>query len=150
MEKIICTRCSCDKVVKNGLIKYTQRYKCKSCGFNFVIEKKGRGKPESQKRMALHLYLEGMGFRGIGRILKVSNVTVLNWIRSFGEKVKELRKDVKPETVEVMELDEMWHFIQKKRNNVGCGLLMIEPEDSQLPSNVVVGKISQDNDYGKK
>lgn len=123
MEKIICTKCSCDKIVKNGLMKSNQRYKCKSCGLNFTIEKKGRGKPESQKRMALHLYLEGMGFRGIGRVLKVSNVAVLKWIRSFGEKVKELRKEVKPETVEVMELDEMWHYVKKKETMLGLDCL---------------------------
>ena len=104
MEKIVCSKCSCEKIVKNGTIKGRQRYKCKNCEFNFTIEKKGRGKPESEKRKALHLYLEGMGFRGIGRVLNVSNVSVLKWIRSFGEKVKELRKDVKPETVDAVPL----------------------------------------------
>jgi transposase-like protein len=114
MEKILCTKCSCEKVVKNGLMQGNQRYKCKDCGFNFTILKKGRGKSDSQKRMALHMYLEGMGFRAISRVLKVSNVAVLNWVRGFGEKVKELHQDVKPESVEVMELDEMWHYVQKK------------------------------------
>ena len=38
--------------------------------------------------MALKLYLEGMGLRSIGRILTVSTVTVLNWIRMLGRSVK--------------------------------------------------------------
>jgi hypothetical protein len=29
----------------------------------------------------------------VGIILKVSNVLVLNWIKNFGEKVEELRKN---------------------------------------------------------
>ena len=150
MEKIICTKCSCAKVVKNGLMRGNQRYKCKDCKFNFTMEHKGRGKPESEKRMALHMYLEGMGFRAIGRVLKVSNVAVLNWIKSYGKKIKELRKDVKPESIEVMELDEMWHFVQKKRNNVGYGLLMIENKESLLPSSVVVVKTQQERSFGSK
>jgi len=40
MEKILCTKCSCEKVVKNGLMQGNQRYKCKDCGFNFTILKK--------------------------------------------------------------------------------------------------------------
>jgi transposase-like protein len=40
------------------------------------------------KKLALHMYLEGLGFRAIGRLLGVSNVSVLNWIRSFGKEVK--------------------------------------------------------------
>lgn len=42
----------------------------------------------TEKRFeALKLYLEGLGFKSIGRILGVSNVTVLKWIRSMGEKL---------------------------------------------------------------
>ena len=39
--------------------------------------------------LALQLYLEGNGFWGSGRILGVSNVMVLNWVRNFGKSVKE-------------------------------------------------------------
>ena len=59
-----------------------QRYKCKSCGFSFT--KGYRGKPAELKQQALKLYLEGMGFRAIGSVLAVSNVTVLNWVRAYG------------------------------------------------------------------
>ena len=150
MKQIICPKCSGENSVKNGRVREIQRYKCKTCGCNFTVEHKGRGKPEELKRQALHLYLEGVGFRGIGRILGINNVTVLKWIRSFGEKIKNLRKDAKPESVEVMELDEMWHFIQKKRTHFGSGLLMIGSEDDQLPSNVVVVKTQPVKGFGTK
>lgn len=150
MEKIICPECTSKLNVKNGRVREVQRYKCKSCGCNFTIEHKGRGKPEEQKRLALHMYLEGMGIRGIGRILKVSNVTVLTWVRSFCEKIKDLRKDIKPQCVEVMELDEMWHFIQKKRTNFGSGSLMIGSDNNQLPSSVVVVKTQQEKGSGNE
>jgi transposase-like protein len=150
MNKIICFKCSSESNVKNGCARGAQRYKCKACGYNFTVDHKGRGKPESQKRQALHMYLEGLGFRGIARILGVSNVAVLNWIRSFGEKIKELRKEVKPQEVEVMELDEMWHFVQKKRNNNGFGLLMIGSENDQLPSSVAVVRIKPEKAFGSE
>lgn len=59
-----------------------QRYRCKSCGFNFTTG--FRGKPIELRQRALQLYLDGLGFRAIGRILEVSNVTVLNWVRAYG------------------------------------------------------------------
>jgi uncharacterized protein YjcR len=65
------------------------------------------------KKQALHLYLEGLGFRSIGRILGVSNVSVLNWIRDFGEEVKELH--VQSQEIEVVEVDEMRTYTCQKK-----------------------------------
>ena len=73
-----CVKCGSDKLCKNGINTGVQRYKCKNCGYNFT---KGRtSKPTSLKRLALQLYLEGLGFRSIGRVLKVSHVSVYKWI----------------------------------------------------------------------
>jgi len=63
------------------------------------------------KRQALQLYLEGLGFRSIARILKVSHVSVYYWIKSFGSKLDNLRSDAE---IEVLELDEMHSYIGKK------------------------------------
>jgi transposase-like protein len=73
-----CPKCLCDKSVKSGTIKGRQRYKCKGCGCNYTVEIKSTVKPKSIKKQALHLYLEDLGFRSIGRFLGVSNVSVLN------------------------------------------------------------------------
>ena len=90
-----CPKCSCSISVKSGKIKDRQRYKCKGCGCNYTVEIKSTAKPNSLKKQALHLYLEGLGFRSIGRILGVSNVSVLNWIRDLGKKVQELNSESK-------------------------------------------------------
>ena len=80
--------------------------------------------------MALKLYLEGMGFRSIARLLKVSNVTVLYWIRTLGNSVKTYVNTHFPDDirhVEFVEMDEMWHFPRKKNNeSFGFGLLSID------------------------
>ena len=33
-----CKQCGSSSYVKNGFIKSSQRYKCKECGINFIIE----------------------------------------------------------------------------------------------------------------
>ena len=63
--------------------------------------------------------IEGLGFRAIGRVLKVSNVSVLNWIRAAGELVRAYHEEkAPPEQVDVIELDEMWHFVGKKKKSM--------------------------------
>jgi transposase-like protein len=116
-----CPNCKSTNFCKDGIVKQRQRYKCKNCNFRFTVEKPG--KPDKLKRDALILYLEGLGFRSIGRFLNVSNVTVLNWIKSFGDKIDEIRNN---EDIEVVEIDEMHTYIGSKKTIVGYGLLLIE------------------------
>jgi transposase-like protein len=119
-----CPKCLCDKRVKSGFVKGIQRYKCKECGCNYTVELKSTAKPKFMKKQALHLYLEGLGFRSIGRFLGVSNVTVLNWIRSFGKEVQELNSE--SQEIEMVEVDEMHSYIGSKKTIVGYGLLLID------------------------
>ncbi|OAV71818.1 Transposase [Bacteroidales bacterium Barb6] len=53
---------------KSGFTKGRQRYKCKDCGYNYTVELKSTAKPDSIKKQALRLYLEGSGFRSIGTV----------------------------------------------------------------------------------
>ena len=80
-----CPKCNSSIKVKSGKMKGRKRYKCKECGCNYTVELKSTAKQKSVKIHALHLYLEGLGFHSIGRILGVSNVSVLRWIRGFGQ-----------------------------------------------------------------
>ena len=76
-----CPKCHCSKSVKSGKIKDRQRYKCKKCGCNYTVEIKSTAKPKSQKKQALHLYLEGLGFRSIGRVLAVIHPNIQKPVR---------------------------------------------------------------------
>lgn len=129
-----CPKCKSEWCVKSGFTNKRQRYLCKECGCNFTQSRK-HGASIELKLQALKLYLEGMGFRAIGRVLNVSNVTVLNWVRYFGKSLKnyvqtELPDDIRQ--IDVIEIDEMWHFTQKKNENYGSG----------LPSSVIRKKFS--------
>ncbi|OAV69814.1 Transposase [Bacteroidales bacterium Barb6] len=96
-----------------GFIKGRQRYKCKDCDCAYTVDLKSTVKPGSLKKQALHLYLEGLGFRSIGRLLGVSNVSVLNWIRNFGEKVPGLASESKE--IEIAEADEIHSYTSSKK-----------------------------------
>ena len=105
--------CSGEEIIKNGFIQGHQRYKCKGCGFNFT--KGYRGKPLELRQQALKLYLEGMGFRAIGRVLEVSNVTVLKWVRAYGQQAEKVPGRQPAKKVKTAELDELHTYIGRKK-----------------------------------
>ena len=124
-----CSKCKSSRHVKNGHVHGLQRYKCKDCGRCFTVELKSTAKPEDVKRQALLMYLEGLGFSSIGRILKVSHVSVLNWVRKYGRELEYLRND-KP--VKTMELDELHTYVGHKKTTVGFGLALVETTENTL------------------
>lgn len=116
-----CPKCFSAQVTKDGVVKDKQRYKCKECNYRYRVAEQGA--PKEIKRQALTLYLEGLGFRSIGRILKYSHVSVYKWIKGFGEKLEALKSDVAPTVVEI---DEMHSYVGSKKTLAGYGLLLIE------------------------
>ena len=81
-----CPKCQNETCRKDGFMKGKQRYHCKSCGYRHTVA--NRGYSEETKRKALQLYLEGLGFRSIGRILNCWHVAVYRWIKQYGEKAQ--------------------------------------------------------------
>ena len=122
-----CPKCGKNKNVKNGIKYDRQRYKCRNCGCEYTKDKL-RGASIERRLEALRWYLEGASFRSIGRSMGVSNTTVLNWVRTFGQSVKTYINTHIPEDgrhVDFIEIDEMWHFTVKKNESSGSGLLSI-------------------------
>ena len=118
-----CPKCKSSSHRKNGIVSGRQRYKCHDCGYNYSVEIKSTASSSFVKRQALQLYLEGLGFRSIGRILGVSHVSVQKWIKKFGQELEELKSE---NEISVVELDEMHTYIGNKKNTAGSGLLLIE------------------------
>ena len=106
-----CPRCNNSKIIKSGFVRGHQRFKCKHCNYQFTTQKIDRGKPLWMKLEAAILYCSGMSMNSIGKSLNVSAQTILNWIRAFA-----LENYEKPEPSKaiVVELDELWHFIESK------------------------------------
>ena len=147
MIKKQCPKCHHSKCTKDGKVNGKQRYKCKKCKFRHTVITKRTAATLDIKRQALQLYLEGLGFRSIGRILKFSNVSILRWIRSYGNKLKTLQKQGKaPQEIEI---DEMHTYVLKKIKN-GYGYLLIELEKNSLMLLSEKGIGKQVLNYGKK
>ena len=87
------------------------------------------------------MYLEGNGLRGTGRILGGSNATRHNWIKQFGGNIKESVLGNMPHEIpdlEIVEIDERWHFTVKKNGNYGSGLRSADLTRKSWPTPLAV------------
>ena len=140
---LACPKCSKRNCIKYGLVKGKQRYKCKGCNYRYTVSH--RGASNHIKRQALNLYLEGLGFRSIGRILNFSHVAVYNWIKAFGKQLEELKSN---KSIEIVEIDEMHSYIGSKKNTAGFGLLLIDLERNSSTALLAIEASQQDNNCG--
>ncbi len=107
---LCCKRCGGSDYVKSGTVRGHQRHRCHGCGCNFT-DTPARGKPPAMKALAVLLYGMGnMSFSMIGRLLGVSDVAVLKWVRA---EASALPEPAVPAAMVAVEVDEMWHFLKK-------------------------------------
>ena len=141
MKKISCKRCQSEKSIKAGTMNCKQRYRCKDCGYHFTSED-GRVKYGANDRfVALTLYRKGLSLRSIAEIIGTSNVLVLYWIRNIGRFVQEAvlsRPFPSSEEMDIIEIDEMWHYVQKNAKEYGYGLRTLVPNKESLPAKLAL------------
>jgi transposase-like protein len=123
MEITHCPKCGSKNYVKHGIVKNRQRYTCKNCKYNFTVLKLGKMLEKFYIVRALQLYLEGVGFRGIERIIGVSNVTVMNWVKKYGKPLDNLKLEIPKDAI--VEIDELCSCVETKKNEYGHGLLLL-------------------------
>mgnify|MGYP000612506614 CR=1 FL=1 len=136
-----CKHCGESDYRKDGNTRGKQRYYCKACGRRFVATDDRTPYTHQQKLAAMALYKEGMGFRAIGRFLGISRQTALRWIQLAGEEIKRIVRGELPEDLPAMDMiviDEMWHYTQKNATNCGYGLLCLPAPDASSPSKWVL------------
>jgi len=121
-----CPKCSSNNNCKDGFVLGRQRYLCKNCRRRYSVNKKSDVKSIETRKLALQMYLEGLGFRAIGRVLGINYATVYYWVKEWGSKVSLPKSDT---VVEVIELDEMHTYVGSKKTTVGYGLLLIDIEN---------------------
>ncbi len=142
-----CPKCKSTERVKNGSINGRARYRCKSCKYDYTVLQKSTAASAEKKRLALELYLEGLGFNSIGRVLKVSHVAVQKWIKKYGCQAEEIRSE---KEIEVVEMDEMHSYISSKKTIFGYGLLLIDMGKDSSTSYWVKGTEQPAKDFGKR
>ena len=108
---MVCCKCKSSESVKNGKRGNEQCYKCKNCGFQYTSEKPKR-RSEAEHNAAIALYLLGLSMRAIAKLFRVNVTTILYWIRNFA--IENYEKPTPQGPIDI-ELDEMWHFINSKK-----------------------------------
>ena len=106
-----CKYCGSESLIKKGFVRKKQLYKCKYCGRRFYLDGKfARMKKDKHIIVsALNLYFDGLSLRKTQRNLKqifgekVSQVTILNWIKKYSKVVKEFVMTLTPQ------LSGLWH-----------------------------------------
>ncbi|MDR9398306.1 MAG: hypothetical protein RI562_04530 [Salibacter sp.] len=122
-----CPKCKSEQVVKSGVVKNRQRYKCKNCFYHFTVDKLGKKIDDYFVVKSLQLYLEGVSYREIERLLGVSHVSVMNWVKHFGVK-RPVDYDYHP-TYKILSQNELSDYLSNPENTNGKGFLITEVGD---------------------
>lgn len=130
MQKPPCPRCNKEHTTKSGLAKGRQRYTCKACNYNFTVEKIGKQIDSYYVIKALQLYIEGVSYREIERLLGISHVSVMNWVKKWGLKAPE-QAEYRP-TYRIMNHSELQEFMKDPRQLKGMGMLITEVGDKYM------------------
>ena len=113
-----CPACNGTALVRSGHACGRQRWRCKGCGRQFTPTTP-RGKPEATKREAVGLHGTGPSLSATGRRLGVSARSVMRWVRDHAR--GRCPKPAPTGRAVVVEIDEVWHFVQKKPASSGSG-----------------------------
>lgn len=127
MNNETCPRCGSGEIVKSGIVNNRQRFFCKACRYYFTVRKRGKRIDDYYVTKALQLYLEGLSYREIERIIGVSHVTVSNWVREFKVK-KPSHADYHP-TYRIFSHPELVEFLKHKDHLSGAGMIITELGD---------------------
>lgn len=127
MEILSCPKCQNDHIVKSGIINRKQRYLCKNCNYFFTVNKIGKKIDNYYVTKVLQLYLEGLSYREIERIIGVSHVTISNWIKIFNIK-KPSQVNYHP-TYKIFSHSELVEHLKNKDLLSGAGMIITELGD---------------------
>jgi len=119
----VCKHCHSEHTVKNGGVRQKQRWLCKACTRTFVIgDARGTWRGDEYNRrkpLAVLLASIGLSFRLTAKVLGVTHSAVQTWFDAVADTLS--LPTPNPADVDLITLDEMWHFIQKKQTNAGYG-----------------------------
>lgn len=127
MEKHVCPKCQSTHIVKSGVVKGRQRYSCKDCNYHFTVFKDGKHIDPYYVIKALQLYIEGVSLREIERLIGVSHVSVLNWVKKYRIQAPE-NVEYRP-TYKVLKHTELLTFMADRESIRDSGMIITELGD---------------------
>ena len=115
-----CPTCSSRHLIKNGSVHNGKpKHQCKSCGRQFVVNPTKITVSQKIKQLIDRLLLERISLRGIARVTQIS----WSWLQDYvNQKLARASRQVKvsgklPGRLTI-ECDEMWSFVNSKKNEV--------------------------------
>ena len=124
-----CPKCKSSQHIKRGIVCGRQRYKCKACSYHYTVEHKSDVKTPKIRRLALELYMEGLGFRRIGRILNISYGTVYAWSKEWDKQIFGL-PSCRETPARRVSIEQMLTYMESKKNGSKYGLLLVDMESN--------------------
>ncbi len=122
-----CPNCGSGEYIKSGVINNRQRFKCKSCNYFFSVNKIGKKIDDYYVNKALQLYLEGLTYREIERILGISHVSIMNWVKKYN--IKRPHNFNYHPTYKILNASELSSYFQNSKNLSGAGVVVTELGD---------------------
>jgi transposase-like protein len=127
LSDIKCPKCQSYRVIKSGIVNDKQRFCCKNCSYYFTVDKLGKRIDSYYVTKALQLYIEGLSSREIERLLGISHVSVMNWVKQYGLK-RPVNSHYHP-SYKVLNHSELVEYMSKKENLSGAGSVITELGD---------------------
>ena len=109
-----CRQCDGTELIKRGRKAGHPRYMCRACG-RYSTDSQPKFSAKT-KAMAIEMYMNSMGIRAIGRVLKASPATVLTWIRKEHAALQQRLAQQGPvpaDGPDIIEMDEIYTYVQK-------------------------------------
>ena len=116
-----CPLCrSSFRQAKHGkTISGSQKYRCHACQKVYNPHPQKQGYDQEKRQMALKMYVDGLSFRRIGRLLGVNHQSVVNWINAHHARLPPAppvsQSAMEAGKVEVIEMDELFTFVGEKK-----------------------------------
>ena len=116
----VCPACGSRHLIKNGSVHNGKpKYLCKSCGRQFVINPTKTTVSQSIKRLIDRLLLERISLRGIARATQVSRSWLQDYVnQKLARTPRQLKVSGKLPGRLTIECDELWSFVNSKKNEV--------------------------------
>src|SRR3989338_5582406 len=126
-QKQLCPECNSENLIKSGIRKTQigekQRYECRDCKKRFVLSPikniKGNAKLVC---LAMDCYYRGLSYRDISHQfqqfynLKISHVTIRDWVLKFGNIMEKYSKKIQPKIKGVWNADETLILTKEGKN----------------------------------
>ena len=130
MSEELCIHCGSHHTVRNGSTHGYKRHLCRACGRSFSSNPIPKRFDKSVKDKALQMYLNNVGIRKIALFLGASPPGVLKWIRAaharMAQQISQAAGQVAQGEADIIEMDEIYTYVQKNSNEQSSGLLILD------------------------